>query len=98
MKQSVPVKDARGVLEKVGGLPLHAYAREDWDQGVRLEQSGERVVFAKGARLVTDWPPWASPGSSSCAGAAPLCAGCESTARRCRARRTRLSVNCMVMP
>ncbi len=46
----------RDVLERVGGLPVHTYAREDWDLGVRLDKAGERVVFAKGARLVTDRP------------------------------------------
>jgi len=46
----------RTVLEKVGGLPRHTYAREDWDLGVRLNQAGEKVVFALGARLVTDRP------------------------------------------
>ena len=46
----------RDVLEQVGGLPVHTYAREDWDLGVRLDKAGERVVFAKGARLVTDRP------------------------------------------
>jgi cellulose synthase/poly-beta-1,6-N-acetylglucosamine synthase-like glycosyltransferase len=46
----------KDVLEQVGGLPVHTYAREDWDLGVRLNKAGERVVFAKGARLVTDRP------------------------------------------
>jgi cellulose synthase/poly-beta-1,6-N-acetylglucosamine synthase-like glycosyltransferase len=46
----------KDVLQRVGGLPVHTYAREDWDLGVRLEQAGYRVVFAEGARLVTDRP------------------------------------------
>jgi cellulose synthase/poly-beta-1,6-N-acetylglucosamine synthase-like glycosyltransferase len=46
----------REVLERIGGLPLHTYAREDWDVGVRLEQSGEQIVYSAEARIVTDRP------------------------------------------
>jgi cellulose synthase/poly-beta-1,6-N-acetylglucosamine synthase-like glycosyltransferase len=46
----------REVLERIGGLPLHTYAREDWDVGVRLEQTGYQIVYAEEARIVTDRP------------------------------------------
>jgi len=46
----------RELLERIGGLPVHTYAREDWDIWARLGQTGERVEFAKGARLTTDRP------------------------------------------
>jgi cellulose synthase/poly-beta-1,6-N-acetylglucosamine synthase-like glycosyltransferase len=46
----------REALERAGGLPTHTFAREDWDLGVRLEKIGGKIAFAKGARLVTDWP------------------------------------------
>ncbi len=46
----------RELLERIGGLPEHTYAREDWDIWARLGQTGERVVFAEGAHLVTDRP------------------------------------------
>jgi cellulose synthase/poly-beta-1,6-N-acetylglucosamine synthase-like glycosyltransferase len=46
----------RDLLERIGGLPEHTYAREDWDIWARLEPLGERVVFAEAARLVTDRP------------------------------------------
>jgi cellulose synthase/poly-beta-1,6-N-acetylglucosamine synthase-like glycosyltransferase len=52
--RSVAVR--REDLERAGGLPTHTYAREDWDLGVRLEKIGGKIAFAKGARLVTDWP------------------------------------------
>lgn len=46
----------RDLLQRIGGLPTHTYAREDWDIWARLQETGERVAFAKGARLVTDRP------------------------------------------
>lgn len=46
----------REALEKAGGLPTHTYAREDWDLGVRLDAVGEKIAYAKDARLVTDRP------------------------------------------
>lgn len=46
----------RELLERIGGLPEHTYAREDWDIWARLGETGERVVFAEGARLTTDRP------------------------------------------
>jgi cellulose synthase/poly-beta-1,6-N-acetylglucosamine synthase-like glycosyltransferase len=44
------------LLEKIGGLPTHTYAREDWDIWVRLGETGEKVAFAEGAHLTTDRP------------------------------------------
>ena len=44
------------LLEAIGGLPFHAYAREDWDITVRLDQAGYPIAFAKDAVLVTDRP------------------------------------------
>ena len=46
----------RDLLERIGGLPVHTYAREDWDIWARLGETGERVEFAQGARLTTDRP------------------------------------------
>ena len=46
----------RELLERIGGLPTHTYAREDWDIWARLGQTSEQVVFAKGALLTTDRP------------------------------------------
>jgi len=46
----------KDLLERIGGLPVHTYAREDWDIWVRLGEMGERVVFAEGAHLTTDRP------------------------------------------
>ncbi len=46
----------REVLEQIGGLPEHTYAREDWDIWARLGDTGKKVVFAEGARLMTDRP------------------------------------------
>lgn len=46
----------RDLLEKIGGLPEHTYAREDWDIWARLEPLGVKVAFAADARLVTDRP------------------------------------------
>jgi len=46
----------RDLLERIGGLPVHTYAREDWDIWARLGETGERVEFAEGARLTTDRP------------------------------------------
>ena len=46
----------RELLERIGGLPEHTYAREDWDIWVRLGETGERVVFAESASLTTDRP------------------------------------------
>lgn len=46
----------RDLLERIGGLPEHTYAREDWDIWARLGETGERVEFAEGARLTTDRP------------------------------------------
>jgi len=46
----------RALLERIGGLPVHTYAREDWDIWARLGQTGERIAFAKGACLTTDRP------------------------------------------
>jgi cellulose synthase/poly-beta-1,6-N-acetylglucosamine synthase-like glycosyltransferase len=46
----------RDLLDRIGGLPVHTYAREDWDIWARLGQTGERVVFAEGAHLTTDRP------------------------------------------
>ena len=44
------------LLERIGGLPEHTYAREDWDIWARLGQTGEKVVFAREAHLTTDRP------------------------------------------
>ncbi len=44
------------LLEQIGGLPEHTYAREDWDIWTRLSETGERVAFADGAHLTTDRP------------------------------------------
>lgn len=46
----------RELLERIGGLPEHTYAREDWDIWARLGETGERVAFAEGALLTTDRP------------------------------------------
>ena len=46
----------RELLERIGGLPEHTYAREDWDIWARLGETRERVAFAEGARLTTDRP------------------------------------------
>jgi cellulose synthase/poly-beta-1,6-N-acetylglucosamine synthase-like glycosyltransferase len=46
----------RELLERIGGLPEHTYAREDWDIWARLGETGERVAFAEGASLTTDRP------------------------------------------
>lgn len=46
----------RDLLERIGGLPEHTYAREDWDIWARLGETGEQVAFAEGARLTTDRP------------------------------------------
>jgi cellulose synthase/poly-beta-1,6-N-acetylglucosamine synthase-like glycosyltransferase len=46
----------RELLERIGGLPVHTYAREDWDIWARLGETGERVAFAEGAYLTTDRP------------------------------------------
>ncbi|NLF12098.1 MAG: glycosyltransferase family 2 protein [Anaerolineaceae bacterium] len=46
----------RDLLARIGGLPEHTYAREDWDIWARLGDTGERVAFAEGARLTTDRP------------------------------------------
>ena len=46
----------RDLLERIGGLPVHTFAREDWDIWARLEPLGVRIAFAGGARLVTDRP------------------------------------------
>lgn len=46
----------REALEWAGGLPYATYAREDWDLGVRLANTGAKVVFAKGAYLRADRP------------------------------------------
>ncbi len=43
-------------LVKIGGLPSHTYAREDWDLGVKWAQAGVKVAFAPGACLRTQWP------------------------------------------
>ncbi len=46
----------RELLARIGGLPEHTYAREDWDIWARLGETGERVEFAEDARLTTDRP------------------------------------------
>lgn len=46
----------RDLLERIGGLPEHTYAREDWDIWARLGETGERIEFAEGALLTTDRP------------------------------------------
>ncbi len=46
----------RELLYRIGGLPEHTYAREDWDIWARLGETGERVVFAEKAHLTTDRP------------------------------------------
>lgn len=46
----------RSVLSQVGGLPLHAYAREDWDLWLRLTAAAEPIAFADGARVVAERP------------------------------------------
>jgi len=46
----------RDVLERVGPLPTIAYAREDWDLGIRLWKADEPVIFSKSARLITSRP------------------------------------------
>lgn len=46
----------RDVLERIGGLPAHTYAREDWDLGTRLQMAGEQAAFAPRAGLFTRRP------------------------------------------
>lgn len=46
----------REALERAGGLPIHTYAREDWDLGIRLHMAGEQAAFAPKAKLHTDRP------------------------------------------
>lgn len=46
----------REVLARIGALPAHAYAREDWDLGIRLQMAGEQVAFAQRAGLLAQRP------------------------------------------
>lgn len=46
----------RAALQRAGGLPSETYAREDWDLGVRLIATGEKIVFARGAHVLADRP------------------------------------------
>lgn len=46
----------REVLGRIGGLPAHTYAREDWDLGMRLQMAGEQVAFARRAVLFARRP------------------------------------------
>jgi len=46
----------KSLLEQIGGLPTHTYAREDWDIWARLGDLNEKVAFAEGAHLTTDRP------------------------------------------
>lgn len=46
----------RDAFDRIGGLPVHTYAREDWDLGIRLHTAGEQVAFAPKAKLRTDRP------------------------------------------
>lgn len=41
----------RAVFARIGDLPAHTYAREDWDLGIRLQKAGEQVAFARRARI-----------------------------------------------
>jgi cellulose synthase/poly-beta-1,6-N-acetylglucosamine synthase-like glycosyltransferase len=52
--RSIAIK--KELLERIGGLPTHTYAREDWDIWARLGETGEKVVFVEGAQLTTDRP------------------------------------------
>lgn len=52
--RSIAIKKA--VLEEVGGLPTHTYAREDWDLGIRLKNKGKEIAYAKNAILYADRP------------------------------------------
>lgn len=46
----------RDVFDRIGTLPAHTYAREDWDLGIRLQMAGEKVALAEGARLLASRP------------------------------------------
>ncbi|HEY8477258.1 MAG TPA: glycosyltransferase family 2 protein [Chloroflexota bacterium] len=46
----------RHTLDRIGGLPEDVLAGVDWDLGARAAAVGERIVFAREARLFTDRP------------------------------------------
>ena len=46
----------RSVFALIGNLPVHTYAREDWDLGLLLKKAGVKIAFAKKARLRASRP------------------------------------------